>query len=164
VNVTGKLIGTNSAPVAGVKVHILDGKSTISTSPPSSADGTFSCTVVEQWYDKPLVLQINAPGYLLFQRDLRIQDGAGPYDYDLLLTPSAQETPLTSSRPPFLKLALLGVAAIAFIGVAWAARRQIFSIVRHHSPPWHSLEWPAGIAILIVAVIVYRKMRKPTKP
>ena len=64
MNISGKLIGEKSAAVVGVKVNILDGGSVISTSSFSASDGTFSCIVTEEWYDKPLVFQVNAPGHL----------------------------------------------------------------------------------------------------
>ncbi|MEZ0257097.1 MAG: carboxypeptidase-like regulatory domain-containing protein, partial [Chthoniobacter sp.] len=103
MNVSGKLISKNSAPVAGVKVQVLDGQGIISTSPPSAADGTFRCIVTEQWYDRPLTLQINAPGYIPLKHDLKVQDGAGPYEFTFELiqsVPSQPNPPPPPEKPP----------------------------------------------------------------
>ena len=172
MNVTGKLIGNNSAPVAGVRVHVLDGKSIISTSPPSAADGTFSCTVVEQWYDKPLALQIDATGYIPFKRDLQVQDGAGPYDYEVQLTPSVPvQTPTPTPTPPDSpnpesRFKLLLRAIWAFLSMAFQGFIVlgciIYWLIFLKGGAERTLPFLAAIFVLTVlsAVLVYRKVRR----
>ncbi|HSI15146.1 MAG TPA: hypothetical protein VK961_24045 [Chthoniobacter sp.] len=171
MNLSGKLIGEKSAAVVGVKVNILDGGSIISTSSFSASDGTFNCIVTEEWYDKPLVFQVNAPGYHLFQHDLRVQDGGGPYDkYDFQLTPVEREKkpePVKPVEPPKNALKVILWAIWAFLSIALQGLIVVGCVIfwiivveeddKHRTP-----ELFAAVFVLtaLTAFLVYRKVRK----